>query len=60
MTAQDPMADGVLFVAHRDGVTSRPDIEASLIARGLLWRAGDGRLYLTAAGKHSLRARGLL
>lgn len=58
--APDPMGDGVLLVAHREGVTARPDIEASLIARNLLYTATGGQLHLTAAGRKHLRARGLL
>lgn len=59
MTQRDPMGDGVLLTAHRDGYTSRPDIEASLIARGLLYRGSKGRLWLTARGRRHLREAGL-
>jgi hypothetical protein len=57
---QDPMLNGCMLAAYREGETAMPLVEAEAIALGLLYRDGMGSLCLTAAGRRHLRKAGLI
>lgn len=56
----DPMLNGCMLAAYREGQTAMPQLEAKAIALGLLYRDGMGSLCLTAAGRRHLRKEGLI